>query len=171
MALNPALIHIASAPPNALVRIKGRAAVERARDFDLAVHKLTASGVSDVYIELGECPLLDSTFAGTLAQLAEEAAESKADVRYILLHAKPRIVDALANLEVLPLLRVAEGDDGCPIAGPGDELPLGNASHQEMGRFCLEAHRALMRRSEANRDRFAGVEAALTAELEKGEAR
>jgi anti-anti-sigma regulatory factor len=104
-------IHLACAGGVAVIRINGRAAVERARDFDAAVRQMAVQGVREVHLALAGCPLLDSTFSGTLAGLAEASPDGKPLVQFVLHDARARIVDGLANLEVLPLLRVApEGE-------------------------------------------------------------
>lgn len=176
MALNPASIRIASAPPRALVRIAGRAAAERARDFHSAIRRLAATGVGEVFLDLRDCPLLDSTFAGTLTLLAEgHSPDTTPDtppqpVQFTLVEAKPRVIDALANLEVLALFTVAEPGFDPAIQAPEEDVPLGQVTHAESGRLCLEAHRALMARSDANRSRFSALESALCTELGRNNA-
>jgi len=165
MGLNPARISMAVEPPRAVVRIVGRAAVERARDFDGAIRGLVGRGVSDVYLNLAECPLLDSTFSGTVALLAEEQKEAGPLVRFTLVAAKSRIVDGLANLEVLPLLKVAEAGTETGISAVEVEVPMAQTSRLEAGEFCLRAHRALMALSEENRARFKELESMLAAEV------
>lgn len=168
MGLNPARISVASDPPHAVIRIVGRAAVERARDFDGAVRRLVAEGVRDIDLNLRECPLLDSTFSGTVALLAEELTGDKPMVRFTLIDAKSRIVDGLSNLEVLPRLQVAPPGTVATAAGEEVELPLSQSSHREMGEFCLRAHQALMALSTANATRFRELEKMLSLEMEKG---
>lgn len=162
-------IQFACAGPTALFRICGRAAAERARDFDLAVRRMTEQGVREVHLDLGECPLLDSTFSGTLAGLAEGRMAGGVRVQFVLRDARPRIVDGLANLDVLPLFRVAGSGEPMPVAGPLRDLPQGLASRQELGRFCLEAHDTLSRLSEANEGRFAELRRMLAEEVARGE--
>lgn len=171
MGLSPAKISLASQPPRAVVRIVGRAAMERARDFDGVVRRLVGEGVREVYLELGACPLLDSTFSGAVAMLAEERQGSEALVRFTLVGAKPRIVDGLANLEVLPLVQVVEAGTGTGVTTEETEVPMERLSHREAGEFCLRAHRALMALSPANQARFAEVEKMLAAEVGEAGAR
>lgn len=165
MGLNPARISMASEPPRAVVRIVGRAAVERARDFDGAIRALVGQGVRDVYLNLAECPLLDSTFSGTVAMLAEERKEAGPLVSFTLVAAKSRIVDGLANLEVLPLVKVAEPGVVTGISAGEVEVPLAKTNRLEAGQFCLRAHRALMALSAENRARFKELESMLAAEI------
>lgn len=149
----------------ALFRINGRAAVERARDFDMAVRRMAEHGVREVHLALAGCPLLDSTFSGTLAGLAEEVRDGVPLVRFVLHGARPRILDGLANLDVLPLLRVADAGEPLPGDGPWQDLPQGLASKEDIGRFCLGAHENLGRLSDANDARFAELRRMLAGEL------
>ena len=168
MGLSPAKISIVSQPPRAVIRIVGRAAVERARDFDAAVRRLVSEGVHELHLDLKDCPLLDSTFSGAVALLAEETKGEGPMVRFVLLDAKARIVDGLSNLEVLPLLRVAASGEVLPVAGELEELPISKTSRRDDGEFCLRAHRALMALSPSNQERFRELEAMLAAELGEG---
>jgi anti-anti-sigma regulatory factor len=169
MATSAAKITYATERPRALFRVAGRAAAERARDFDEAVRRLVADGVREVFLDLRECPLLDSTFSGTVAGLAEGRNGTGPLVQFVLVGAKPRILDGLANLEVLPLLRVWEDAEPVPFTVPLEELAPSQSGHREMGLFCLQAHRALGRLSEANRERFRELESMLQAELSRNE--
>lgn len=167
MATSAAKISYVAEAPRALFRIAGRAAAERARDFDEAVRRLVGDGVREVFLDLSDCPLLDSTFSGTVAGLAEGRNGTMPLVQFVLVGAKPRIVDGLANLEVLPLLRTWEDSEPVPFTAPMVELAPSQSGRQEMGLFCLQAHRALGRLSEANRERFRELESMLQAELSR----
>jgi anti-anti-sigma regulatory factor len=161
-------IHLACAGGVAVIRINGRAAVERARDFDAAVRQMAVQGVREVHLALAGCPLLDSTFSGTLAGLAEASHDGKPLVQFVLHDARARIVDGLANLEVLPLLRVAPEGEPLPVDAPMHALPSGVASREDIGRFCLDAHENLGRLSQANESRFADLRRMLGEELTRG---
>lgn len=160
-------IQFACMGPTALFRINGRAAVERARDFDMAVRRMAEHGVREVHLALAGCPLLDSTFSGTLAGLAEEVRDGVPLIRFVLHGARPRILDGLANLDVLPLLRVADAGETLPGDGPWQDLPQGLASKEDIGRFCLGAHENLGRLSDANDARFAELRRMLAGELSR----
>ncbi len=158
-------IRVGCSASAALVRITGRAAAERARDFDVAVRRMASEGIAEVHLDLAGCPLMDSTFCGTLAGMAEERVRGVPWVRFVLHGARARILDGLANLEVLPLLRVAEAGEPFPVEEPLRDLPRGLASKQDMGWFCLRAHESLGRLGEANVERFAELRRMLSEEL------
>ncbi len=165
MSSTAARIFVASAPPLARIRICGRGAVERARDFDQLVRCLSEGGVRNIYLDLAECVLLDSTFIGALASLAEEMSGNQPLIRFHLVNARNRILDGLANLEVLSMMTV-DGDPSALSGFPEFELPLQTIDKREAGEFCLKAHRTLMELSPANQERFQGLVQMLSSELD-----
>lgn len=165
MSSTAARIFVASAPPLARIRICGRGAVERARDFDQLVRCLSDDGVRNIYLDFAECVLLDSTFIGALASLAEERSGDQPLVRFHLVNARNRILDGLANLEVLAKMTVG-GDPAALSDFPEFELPLQSIDRKEAGELCLKAHRTLMALSPANRERFQALVQMLSSELD-----
>jgi len=167
MSSNAARIFIASATHHAQIRIVGRAAVDRSRDFDQAVRCLAGEGVRDLHLDLKDCLLMDSTFIGALATLAEQGEGGNPFVRFTLVNASSRILDGLANLEVLARFTVAQGPSPMPTAANSEfELPAQSADKRASLEFCLKAHRKLMELSPANQERFKDVERVLAAELD-----
>lgn len=165
MSSTAAKIFVASAPPLARIRICGRGAVDRARDFDQMVRCLIEGGVRNIFIDLAGCVLLDSTFIGALAGLAEEKTDDQPRIRFHLVNAPNRILDGLANLEVLDLMTV--GGDFTTLSDlPEIELPLQNVTRKEAGELCLQAHRTLMDLSPTNRERFQSLVRMLSSELD-----
>ena len=159
---------VAVEPPNAFVKITGRAAVERARDFKALVLRLSQEGVHHFVVELGECPLMDSTFSGVLAGLAAPHFTDQTTLeaeRFTLVNANERVTDLLDNLGVLPWIKRIQGDRVLPTSGTDIELELSPYSKHEVTAFCLEAHRILMALKPENVAKFRSVEQLLAAEL------
>ncbi len=164
-------ISVAVEPPEAWIRIAGRAAVESSRDFKAAVQKLTAEGTTHFILDLSECFLMDSTFSGVLAGLigpADSTAAGQPVRRFTLVQPNERVADLLDNLGVLPLVdRVDRTPD--PNARPKTaavEVRPGEQTHQEVAECCLEAHRVLMALNPANAAKFRAVEQILVAQLQ-----
>ncbi len=160
MPLPPAKITIAVAGPNAVIKVAGRAAVERARDFKSAVENLSGSGIRDVYLDLSECLLMDSMFSGVVANLA-----SGDGPRFTLVDANARVLDLLDNLGALRSVRVASSEDRAPSVGDGKELAALPTDKRAMAECCLEAHRFLMDLKTENRAKFETLEKYLEAEI------
>ena len=160
MPLPPAKITIAVAGPNAVIKVAGRAAVERARDFKSAVESLSGSGIRDVYLDLSECLLMDSMFSGVVANLA-----SGGGPRFTVVVANARVLDLLDNLGALRSVRVAHSEERAPAAGDGTELAALPTDKRAMAECCLEAHRFLMDLKTENRAKFETLEKYLEAEI------
>ena len=159
---------VAVEPPNAFVKITGRAAVEGARDFKALVLRLTTEGVRHFVLELGECPLMDSTFSGVLAGLAVAPSTDRArfeSKRFTVVNANERVTDLLDNLGVLPLIGRMESNQVLPRPGAAVELTLSHHSRTEVTACCLEAHRILMALKPENVAKFRSVEQVLAAQL------
>jgi anti-anti-sigma regulatory factor len=160
MALPPARITLAVAPPHAVFKIAGRAAVERARDFKAAVENLGSSGIRDVYLDLSECLLMDSMFSGILANLARGPGP-----RFTLLQANARITDLLDNLGALRFVRLGLPTETIPEAGSASAVDALPADKRATAECCLEAHRFLMGLKVENQTKFETLEKYLEAEL------
>lgn len=160
MALPPAKILLACAPPVAVVTVAGRAAVERTRDFRAAVERLGQLGVKEVHVDLSGCLLMDSMFSGTLANLAADGG-----LRFTVFNANERIADQLENLGALKFIRLARGDEAASDAGPAAEVPALPADRRATAESCLEAHRFLMAIKEENRAKFETLERFLEDEI------
>lgn len=163
-------ISVAVEPPEAWIRITGRAAVESSRDFKAAVQKLTAEGTSHFVLDLSECFLMDSTFSGVLAGLIgpmDPTTSGQPLRRFTLIQPNERVADLLDNLGILPLVeRVDRTPD--PTARPNTaavEVRPGEQTNQEVAECCLEAHRVLMALNPANAAKFRAVEQILVAQL------
>ncbi|MCW5556940.1 MAG: STAS domain-containing protein [Verrucomicrobiae bacterium] len=155
-------------PPTAYLRCIGRAAVERARDFKQLVLQLDAQGIRRFCLDLTECKLMDSTFSGTLAALANDLGtpEGGPDSRFVLLNPNERVRDLLDNLGVLSLVTVLDSSafpQPCPGA-PSEELAAGPQDRAETTQCCLDAHQFLMKVDPRNVAKFQDLTRALAAE-------
>ncbi|MBL9176171.1 MAG: STAS domain-containing protein [Verrucomicrobiales bacterium] len=158
-------------PPTAYLRVAGRAAVERARDFKLLVQRLNGQGIRKFCLDLTECRIMDSTFSGVLAALASElgpVAEG-AGTRFVLVNPNERVRDLLDNLGVLPLVTVLEGTSPEGPTTGAEELARGSESRAETTECCLDAHRFLMALSPQNIPKFRDLTRVLEAERSAAE--
>ena len=160
MAFPPARITVAVGVPKAVIKVAGRAAVERTRDFKAAVQNLAAGGVREIHVDLSECLLMDSMFSGMVATLA-----SGPELKFTLVDANQRVTDLLANLGALRFFQLASGTEGTPEVGPAVELPVSAYEKRATTECCLESHLFLMRLQKENEARFQTLEKVLQAEL------
>ncbi|HEY0550710.1 MAG TPA: STAS domain-containing protein, partial [Verrucomicrobiae bacterium] len=116
--------------------------------------QLQKDGCVDIVLDLTQCSLMDSTFLGVITAVARrfDAARKEGKPCTIkLYHPADRVLEALANLDMLRLFTVITDP---PQATAFERVENGQASRVEMNRTCLEAHKALMKISEENERRF-----------------
>lgn len=154
-------------PPTAYLRFQGRAAVEGARDFKDLIRRLQRDGIRQFVLDLSDCKLMDSTFSGVLAALADETAPVSATgvPTFTLVNPNARVTDLLENLGVLPLVRVLQESGASLPGGTGGEVPTPTADRTATAECCLDAHRFLMTLKPENRGKFQAVVSTLEAQL------
>lgn len=163
-------ISVAVEPPNAFIKITGRAAVEGSRDFKALVLQLAGKGITHFILDLRDCLLMDSTFSGVLAGLVVFSPtddSSVGKIRFTLVQPNERVADLLDNLGVLSLVqRLDSVETPAPAAHTASqELQPGEHSKTELAECCLEAHRILMALKPENVAKFRAVEQVLATKL------
>jgi len=164
------MISVAIEPPNAFVKIAGRAAVEGSRDFKALILQLRAKGIRHFILDLRDCFLMDSTFSGVLAGLVElppPPGSSNGAIRFTLVQPNERVADLLDNLGVLALIERLDLENA-PMPGAqtvAHEIQRADHSKVEVAECCLEAHRILMALKPENAAKFRAVEQILSAQL------
>jgi anti-anti-sigma regulatory factor len=173
MGASSPILQVAVAEQVALVKISGRASFNCSVDFKTLVYELRDRGCRKFVLDLGECPIIDSTFLGILAgfglKLSETPGEQQAAVT--LLNPNSRILDLLDNLGVAHLFCVVRGED--PLSEKCRELRRreGDSGKVETTRTCLEAHETLMKINPANVPKFKDVARFMAEDLKRIEAR
>lgn len=169
MALPSAKLSVWVGKEYACVKIAGRANFTFSPDFKTLLGELMQKGYGRFIIDLSECVLMDSTFLGVLAGFGIKLNHaSPSDNRGIeLSNPNDRVTELLENLGVLQLFKIVNGvlqlsnDAQMQIPAPI------NASHEEITRTSLEAHRALMEVNPENVPRFKDVAQFLAEDLKK----
>lgn len=154
-------------PPTAFIKIAGRAAAESARDFQQLVRRLHGEDIARFCLDLTACLLMDSTFSGVLAGLANEFGASSDDgcKPFAIVGANARVLDLLDNLGVLPLTQLVDRDEHLEDGKEGAEVLVGGHSKTELATCCLEAHRLLMTLKPENAAKFKTVTEVLESQL------
>jgi len=135
---------------------------------------LKKRGYPYVVVELSECPLMDSTFLGVLAEFGLKALPKEGDREthaVELRNANDRLLELLENLGVLHLFKMARGTVSSPDAVETSSPSPSNPSREELTRASLEAHQRLMDINPENIARFKDVAQFLAEELQKLEGR
>lgn len=149
----------------ACVKVAGRANFATSVDFKTVLTGLTDRRYPYLVIELSECPLMDSTFLGVLAEFGvkmnpadQECAEQAIELR----NPNERIIELLENLGVLHLFKTCQG---AMPAGDIVEAHPCQASREALTKASLEAHQTLMELNPENVARFKEVAQFLAEDL------
>jgi anti-sigma B factor antagonist len=149
----------------ACVKVAGRANFATSVDFKTVLTGLTEKGYPYLVIELSECPLMDSTFLGVLAEFgvkmnpaAGECAEQAIELR----NPNERVIELLENLGVLHLFKTCQAE---MPAGDIVEASPCQASREALTKASLEAHQTLMELNPENVARFKEVARFLAEDL------
>jgi anti-anti-sigma regulatory factor len=163
-----AVISVAISGPAGGISLCGRANVACSVVFKSVVEHLRSERIEQIYLYLGSCLLMDSTFLGVLAQqgvaISEEGSGTAGCI--VLVTPSERVLDLIENLGVLESFRV--DDMNTDIDFSFKEVAMDSESDlRELTRTSLEAHRTLINLNEENRARFEGVTSLLEKELEE----
>ncbi len=144
------------------LRVEGKGTFQCSLQVKRAFQAVLKSGARDLVVDLERCPVMDSTFLGTLTYAAVTLRNSGGG-SFSILNANPRNLQLLADLGLNHVMQVdAEGTiwpeerliacrmlDSCGVTG--------DAGRQEQAQHVLEAHQTLSELSSTNQQRFRDV--------------
>jgi anti-sigma B factor antagonist len=167
MALPSAKLSVLVGKDFACVKIAGRANFTFSPDFKTLLGELIRRGYGHFIIDLSECVLMDSTFLGVLAGFGIKLNQATATAKHGIELSNPnaRVTELLENLGVLQLFKVISG--ALQLSGEICVPAPVNASHEEITRTSLEAHKTLMEANPDNVPRFKDVAQFLAEDLKK----
>jgi anti-anti-sigma factor len=157
------------------VRVESRGSFKNSPELKAVAESAMRRGMRQVVVDLAECPIMDSTFMGTLTSLhlaLEKLPEG--DGKLVVLNANDRNLDLLQSLGLDHLFHVdKDGTEFSDLRREVDEEILARAKIQPLDKtehaaHVLEAHEALTRTNAANRDRFRDVVSFLRSEVGAG---
>jgi anti-sigma B factor antagonist len=158
----------------ACVRVEGRADFRYSESFKQLVLGLQAKGYSRFILDLSECLLLDSTFAGILAGLGRDFLKirgSQDTPAIYLLNANSRVTETIDNLGITQFFRFETQMTPTTPAYQKIEPISEQTDLRATTLTCLTAHRILMEVNPANVPKFKDVVIFLEEDLKKLEAR
>lgn len=168
MPATPANIQIALAGPTVWLKLTGRANHLISADFKRVLERMKADDRRSYAFDLTDCLLLDSTFLGILAGLAQDLADDTQNPGTIqLVHPNERITDFLDNLGVLNLFQIAA--KAAPQSASYESVSAGPVDKTELSITSLEAHQRLMALNPANVPKFRDVVTFLEEELRRAQ--
>jgi anti-anti-sigma factor len=168
----PALTHILVGRVEDVfwLRVEGKGTFQNSLQVKRAVQKAVSQGSHQIVVDLERCPIMDSTFLGTLTGAAislREVPEGKVSV----INANPRNLQLMSSLGLDFILEV--DSDGSQWRSQRRQVSsmLGQCSEpavvdrQDQAEHVLEAHQALADISPDNQCRFQDVIEFLEKEL------
>ena len=152
------------------VRVESRGSFKNSPDLQAVAESAVRQGITRIIVDLAECPIMDSTFMGTLTSL-HRSVEKLPDGGLIVLNANERNLDLLQSLGLDHFFQVDKDGSLLPeLRREVDAEILARAKAESLDKsehaaHVLEAHEALAGANEANRDRFRDVVSFLRSEV------
>jgi anti-sigma B factor antagonist len=144
------------------VRVAGRGSFQNSTPLKEFVKEMLARGYRRFTVDLQECPVMDSTFMGTLAGIALKLQTGDGIVRVIRLNERNHSL--LANLGLDQLLQLeplgapgVESSDASLPEGAIQDLQVGQEDKASQARTMLEAHEAVVHANPLNEAKFKDV--------------
>lgn len=144
------------------VRVDGKGSFQNAADLKAFAFQMIGTGRNRFVIDLNQCPMMDSTFMGTLVGIAIRLPEQSPPGELTVVNANDRNADLLKNLGLTKIFPVQTDTKGFEEqareanellqATPAVDLPV-----EQRSKEVLEAHETLSEVSEENRKRFKDV--------------
>lgn len=152
----------------AVVRVDGPGICKESGRFESLLLQVEERGFRTLVIDLGDCPRMDSTFAGALLRMADRAAtrrNGEAPRRVVLAGARDQVAELIDTLCLGDVLETVELPKSVPLARLGIEGR--ELSKEEVTAISLDGHQLLSELNAANASRFASLLPLLRSELER----
>ncbi len=152
----PPSILVGTTQKTVWVRVEGKGSFLNSTGLKDFAKEMTNRGHRDFVVDLQTCPVMDSTFMGTLAGIALRLRElGSGQLRVINLNERNR--DLLANLGLDQLFRMDDADGGAAAAAAQKPLESGAADKTAQATTMLEAHEACVLANPENAAKFKDV--------------
>lgn len=156
------------------VRVEGKGSFLNATGLKEFAKEMTNRGFREFVVDLANCPLMDSTFMGTLTGMALRLRElGSGELKLIRLNERNH--DLLTNLGLDQLMTLAPSTSSAPSAksevptlGQAQTLPTAAPDKQTQAETMLEAHQDLVDANPANEAKFKDVLEYLRQDLRGG---
>jgi anti-anti-sigma regulatory factor len=155
------------------IRVEGRGTFQNSPDLKAVAAKAGERGIARIVIDLQDCPLMDSTFMGTMTGLAI-GTRGRAALELLVLNANERNLHLLESLGLDQIFHVDKlGTSLAELRRGVEEEFLSRVRRSALDRtehaaHVLEAHEALAGANVSNLARFSDVVSFLKSEVEGG---
>jgi anti-sigma B factor antagonist len=140
------------------VRVEGKGSFLNSTGLKEFAKEMTNRGFREFVVDLRNCPLMDSTFMGTLTGVALRLRElGQGNLRIVNLNDRNR--DLLTNLGLDQLMTLDGASRPNLVVEPiiQQELPAESADKHMRAETMLEAHKDLVEANPANEAKFKDV--------------
>jgi len=146
----------------AVFKVLGRAQHQLAYWLKEATSRLIEQAYTQFYIDLQECPIVDSTFIGVLVGLWKQLGKARSkgkQTAIVLIGPQPHVQQSMDEIgvlnffQVIPALPMKSPDQGAWTEVSSSSQPSDSALRETI----LEAHRLLASLSQENESRFRDV--------------
>ena len=139
------------------IRVEGKGSFQNSSGMKEFTKEMINRGHREFVVDLKNCPVMDSTFMGTLAGIALRLREL-GQGRLHVVNLNERNGDLLRNLGLDQLFAI----DICPVEDPGPVASksldaVAPADRKEQAKTMLEAHEALVEAAPENITKFKDV--------------
>ena len=153
------------------IRVEGKGSLANSPALKRIGERAIESGVAHLVIDLEECPMMDSTFMGTITGLALRLAGDAGEGKVEVIHVSPRGQELMRGLGLDHLVEIdPEGKNWSQVTEQVrqalDSVEAEGGDKELHGRVSLEAHEALGKADASNIPRFKDVVTFLRDELD-----
>jgi anti-anti-sigma factor len=152
----PAIL-VGTANRTVLVRVEGKGSFLNSTGLKEFAKEMVNRGYREFVVDLKSCPVMDSTFMGTLAFVGLRLRDlGQGELRVVNLNERNR--DLLSNLGLDQLFTIG-GNESPAAANVASQRPLdaAPADKTEQAKTMLEAHEACVEANDANAAKFKDV--------------
>ena len=150
----PSAILVGVADRTVWVRVEGKGSFQNATGLKQFGKEMTNRGYRQFVFDLKQCPVMDSTFMGTLTSIAMHLRELGSG-QLSLVNLNERNRDLLSNLGLDRFFNMgAEAPVAFPVQAP---LPTVADDKQTRAETMIEAHEAVVAANPANEAKFKDV--------------
>lgn len=156
MSVQPSIL-VGTANRTVWVRIEGKGSFLNSTGLKEFSKEMINRGFRDFAIDLKNCPVMDSTFMGTLAGIALRLREmGQGNLRVTNLNERNNDLLSNLGLDQLFTIEAANAQDANPAQA---QVPLASAAPDKVtqAKTMLEAHEACIEANEANAAKFKDV--------------
>lgn len=138
------------------MRVEGKGSFLNSTGLKEFAKEMTNRGYREFVIDLKNCPVMDSTFMGTLAGIALRLRElGQGQIRVVNLN--ERNFDLLGNLGLDQLFTMGGDDSKPPVPASDKPLPSGPVDKTTQARTMMDAHTELVEANPDNAAKFKDV--------------